>query len=860
LDSALPNATTPVPRGWFAHLSFPHAAHLVQFYDHDEFLLKSVERFVGDGLRSGSGVIVIATRAHLEGLERRLAQAGVDVEAARAEGHLVELDAVETLSKFLVDGMPDPTRFFSTVGSEVERMLQAHSFLAAFGEMVALLWAEGNEAAALELERLWNELAKTHTFTLLCGYPMRAFEEARGESRFADVCGAHSHVIPAEGVTALHSPEEQRRVIAQLQEKARRLASEVAARQRVERELRAQQEELSDFFENAPVGLHCVDADGKILRANRAELELLGHSADEYVGRNVAEFHADPEKAQEILRRLAAGETLHGFEAKLRCKDGTIKDVVVDSSVYRVDGRFVHTRCFTRDVTERKSIERMRAELAAIVESSDDGIISKDLDGVIRSWNHGAERVLGYAAAEAIGRPISIIAPPGREAEMRRFLDAIKQGRRVEHFETKRRRKDGRIIDVSLTVSPVKDESGRIVGASKVLRDITEQKALEARLAVRAEQLAEADRSKDEFLAMLAHELRNPLAPIRNSLEFLRRRGFSDPEQEWARDVISRQVEHLTHLVDDLLDVSRITSGKVKLQKSVLELDGVIRHAVEAVRPLVDAHDHELAVSLPEEPILLEADETRLLQILTNLLENATKYTPPGGRIAVTLERDGADAVVAIRDTGIGIRPEMLERIFELFVQGDRSLDRSNGGLGIGLTLVRELVEMHGGTVRARSEGLGTGSEFCVRLPVSRDGFAPAELPSGGAAVAASGRRILVVDDNVDAADSVSLLLRIGGHEVRAAYDALDALEVAESFRPELVLLDIGLPRMNGYEVAARLREMQANGRPVLVAMTGYGQSEDRVRSERAGFDRHLVKPIDPAELESLIAALGPTP
>jgi CheY-like chemotaxis protein/two-component sensor histidine kinase len=362
------------------------------------------------------------------------------------------------------------------------------------------------------------------------------------------------------------------------------------------------------------------------------------------------------------------------------------------------------------------------------------------------------------------------------------------------------------------------------------------------------------DRRKDQFLAMLAHELRNPLAPISNAVQILRLIGLDDPHRSEAWDLIDRQVQHLTRLVDDLLDVSRITQGKVVLQKERLDLAAVVSRAIEASRPLIDARHHELFVTLPSQAVRVEGDPVRLAQVFANLLNNAAKYTLDGGRLQLFVERTSDEALVRVRDNGVGISADLLPRVFELFTQGDRSLARSEGGLGIGLTMVKSLVEMHGGRVEARSEGLGRGSEFLVHLPIlaSKPVLAPTGSP--GAAPALPSRRVLVVDDNQDAAQSLATLLRIRGQEVHVAFDGPSALQAAESFGPDIIFLDIGLPGMDGYEVAQHLRKQPQLDKMLLVALTGYGQQDDRRRSHEAGFDVHLVKPADPATLQRLIA------
>ena len=371
--------------------------------------------------------------------------------------------------------------------------------------------------------------------------------------------------------------------------------------------------------------------------------------------------------------------------------------------------------------------------------------------------------------------------------------------------------------------------------------------------------LREADRRKDEFLAILAHELRNPLAPIRNSLEVLRRADGNSLLREKARAMMERQLRQMVRLVDDLLDVSRITRNKLELRKERVELAAAVQSAVETSAPLFQESGHELSVSLPPEPVPLHADPTRLAQVLSNLLNNAAKYTEPGGRVWLTAERRGGEVVVSIRDTGIGIPAAMLPRIFEMFTQVDASLERTHGGLGIGLTLVRRLVELHGGTIQAASAGPGQGSEFTVRLPVleepPRDQAPQPAAARSAVAAAAARRRILVVDDNEDAAESLCLLLTLSGNDVHCAHDGLEAVELAVELRPDIVLLDVGLPKLNGYDAARRIREHLGDG-VVLIAVTGWGQEEDKRQAREAGFDLHQVKPLDPTLLQELLASL----
>ncbi|HEY5313979.1 MAG TPA: ATP-binding protein, partial [Pirellulales bacterium] len=404
---------------------------------------------------------------------------------------------------------------------------------------------------------------------------------------------------------------------------------------------------------------------------------------------------------------------------------------------------------------------------------------------------------------------------------------------------------DGRRATVLSYALPIRDGNDQIVGGVAVNVDITSRKAI-------MESLKDADRRKDEFLAMLAHELRNPLAPIRNALGLLKAEDLDPPTVAWAMDMMERQVDHLVRLVDDLLDVSRATQGKIKLRNRRVDFNQIVAHAIETARPLIDLQQHELTVSLPAEPVWLECDEIRLTQVVANLLNNASKYTDRGGKISIVGSCEQGHAVLRVRDTGIGIAADVLPHVFDLFIQADRSLDRSHGGLGIGLCLVKKLVDLHGGSAEAYSAGPGQGSEFVVRMPLAE---APAESePRDAAPRTAAPCRVLIVDDNLDAATTLAMMFAAWNHTVEVAHDGLAAVEKARQQRPDIVLLDIGLPGIDGYEVARRLRSESGFEHMLLVAVTGYGQDDDRRRSHEAGFDLHLVKPVDSRLLKNLVS------
>lgn len=432
---------------------------------------------------------------------------------------------------------------------------------------------------------------------------------------------------------------------------------------------------------------------------------------------------------------------------------------------------------------------------------------------------------------------------------------ALRDDREYNGCEIVVERPDGSRRIALAHANPFHDEGGRVAGAVNVLVDITDRKQAE-------DVLREGDRRKSEFLALLAHELRNPLAPFRNGLEILRLATHDPVTVEQARSLMERQLAQMVRLIDDLLDVSRITNGKVELRRERFDVTAAVQDAVETSRPLLDGAGHQLEVILPPRPVFVDADRTRLAQVFANLLNNSAKYTEPGGHVRLAVERQGSDVVVTVRDDGIGIPPDRLPGVFEMFTQVEPSLERSHGGLGIGLSLVRGLVEMHGGTVEARSAGPGRGSEFAVRLPAAASHVRPRRRDGDAVqdAQPQAAHRILVVDDNRDSALSLAMMLGIMGHETRTAYDGQEGVEAAESFRPDVALFDIGLPRLNGYDACRRIREQPWGRTVVLIALTGWGQKEDKARSKEAGFNFHMVKPVDPAALERLLAGLLLTP
>ncbi len=799
---------------------------------------------------------------------------------------------------------------------------------------------------------------------------------------------------------------------------------------------------LGSIVESSDDGIVGMTLEGSIIAWNAAAARIFGRSQADAIGHSIAVLIPAELQDEErhILGKVARGERVNHFETVRVTQDGRRIPVTLTISPVRdAEGAVVAASEVVRELDSQKRIDHASAQLAAIVESSDDAVMSTSLDGIIQSWNAGAERMFGFAADEIVNKPITTITPPELHDEERTIIERIRSGERIEHFETFRIGKNGRRIPISLTVSPLRDKSGEIIGASKISRDITDRQRaqreihesrrklaaeasalarlteastrlwesqnlaaglneilrtvmmltgaamgniqllnpgrntlsivahegfgagflatfehmaaddrraacgralatgkafviedvfadeayapfhdlarsegyravvsvplvapdgsrlgavsthfpsphrpsdaelrrlqmycrqasdfiqrirLEHTLREREAALQDADRRKDEFLALLAHELRNPLAPIRYALSALRSASTPPEQKERSYDIVDRQVTHMGRLLDDLLDVSRIALGTLALKKEPISLTSAIENAVEAAQPFIDAKRHELTIGLPGDPVTLEADPVRLAQVFSNLLINATKYTTRGGHIEISVTNGDGQVTIAVRDNGMGISADMMPRLFTLFSQAQPALGRVEEGLGIGLTMVRALVALHGGTIEARSDGIARGSEFIVRLPVGRVGDS-IEVPAPDKIITpARSIRVLVVDDNRDAADSCTTLLELSGHRVKTAYNGTRALQVGESFRPEVVLLDIGLPDINGYEVARRIRASAWGANLPLVAVTGWGKDEDRERALAAGFNHHLTKPVAPDAVESIVRAVTAT-
>jgi PAS domain S-box-containing protein len=632
-------------------------------------------------------------------------------------------------------------------------------------------------------------------------------------------------------------------------------------------DLRQAEERMRSVVNHVVDGIISIDERGTVTTFNPAAEFIFGYAAAEVIGQNVKMLMPEPYQSEHdgyIGNYLRTGQAKIigiGREVIGKRKDGSTFPMELAISVFWL-GDQRHFTGIVRDITDRKRAEeelrQAEERMRSVVNHVVDGIISIDERGQVQSFNPAAERIFGYAAAEVIGQNVKVLMPEPFHSEHDGYLaNHLKTGKaKIIGIgrEVVGKRKDGTHFPMELAVSDFHIGSARFF--TGIVRDITERKVLEQQLRQRVDDLAEADRQKNEFLAMLAHELRNPLAPLRNGLYLLKMPGASAQITEQAREMMDRQLNHLVRLVDDLLDVSRIVRGKIELRKELLDLTTAVTRAIETAQPVIDAQGHVVVLSLPEHPVFVEADLVRMAQILANLLTNAAKYTDRAGRIELSVAEADGRAIVKVRDSGIGIAPHMLPRLFELFVQGDRSLARSQGGLGIGLTLVKRLVELHGGTVTAASAGLGQGSEFTVDLPVAtlpEASDAGSARPTATAIGAALKRRILVVDDNVDAAETVGMILKSAGWEVRCVYDGHSVLAAALEYVPDVIVLDIGLPGMTGYEVARQLRRRPEFEHLPLVAVTGYGQDNDRKNAFDAGFNHHLTKPVDPDVLQATV-------
>ncbi|MFM0337196.1 PAS domain-containing hybrid sensor histidine kinase/response regulator [Paraburkholderia fungorum] len=599
-----------------------------------------------------------------------------------------------------------------------------------------------------------------------------------------------------------------------------------------------------------------LDATGRIVSWNAGAQKLKGYAANEIIGQHFSRFYTEEAVARgwptyELQQASLTGRFEdEGWRVR---KDGTtFWSNVVITAIRNDAGILTGFAKITRDLTaQREYVEALRQSeerFRLLVDNVKDyAIFMLDTEGYVVSWNEGAARIKGYTREEIVGQHFSVFYVPEEAAAGKpaRELAIARQVGRVED-EGWRVRKDGTTFWANVNITAVYDETKRLRGFAKVTRDLTERRQRE-----------ELERSGDRmrtFLATLAHELRNPLAPVRNAVSVMQLEAGMSPTLMRSRDLIDRQVSHLTRLVDDLLDVGRIMSDKVELRIARVDIAETVARAIEAARPFTDARGQSVATHMPAEPLMVAGDMTRLIQVLQNLLHNASKFSPTGSRIDISGRLDHNMAVLEVRDSGCGIPLRSLDSIFELFVQEKDGQNPSEGGLGIGLTLCKSLVGMHGGSILASSEGPGHGSTFSLSLPLAAAPAEPAADAAGDAVGAVSPLRILLVDDNRDSADSLAMLLELKGHVVRIAYEGAQAVDVAPRLAPHVAVIDIAMPKMDGYATLAALREMPALADTIFAAMTGFGHASDRERTRQAGFDTHLVKPVELALFEALLA------
>lgn len=678
--------------------------HTAHFYSNDAVLVGEIGARLAGTLAAGGAAVVIATAAHRAAFEEQLLAQGLDPVRVAQEGRWLSLDAADTLAAFMVEGWPDTRLFFSRIGGVLDSLRAAtgasnQTLVAAYGEMVSLLWEEGKTGACMRLEELWNELAQTRRFHLSCGWPLRFFSRDTDGVALGCICSEHDHVNPGQGYDTMTEEERRRNaVVWRLQAEA--LETEKRQGQRMEETLHLREAELRDFLENAVVGMHWIAGDGTIVWANHAVLELLGYQAQQFVGHNFLEFAEDPAAVDIMLARLRGCENVRGCELRLRASNGSLRWVRIDANPWRHNGKFMHARCFVLDVSEKKRADEAQMKLAAIVESSEDAIVSKDLTGIVTSWNAAAERILGYTAAEIIGRPITTVIPPELHKDEVEILRKIQAGERIEHFETVRMTKSGERIDVSLTISPVRNPQGTIIGAAKILRDITMQKRLEEALHT-TERLASVGR----LAATVAHEINNPLEAVTN-LIYLARLDPNLPEPvRGCLTIADEELQRVSHIARQTLGFYRDTSSPVWI---------AVPEALDEMLAIYQRRLSYRQISLRKRitpGLRVRSLRGEFKQIVSNLITNAIDATPQDGVIEVrawesTHPATGARGVhILVADNGAGIPDAILREIFAPFFTTKKDV-----GTGLGLWIVKGILAKTGGSIRCRSRVATAGS------------------------------------------------------------------------------------------------------------------------------------------------------
>ncbi len=627
------------------------------------------------------------------------------------------------------------------------------------------------------------------------------------------------------------------------------LEDEIEEHRRTRAKLEAKERELQIVTDTMAASVARCSADWTYLWVNRVYAQSLGLTPEQVIGRPIAEILGEEEAAhiRPHVREVLGGRRVEYERYSTRRQGSRWIRATLEPTLGR-DGKADGWVAVIHDIDEsRRAAEALREarEELQIVTDTMSAAVCRTTNDLRYAWmNPEYARWLGCSAKDAIGKPIADLLGSQQMKEMAPYIARVLQAEQVHYERLAELPGLGRHW-VRVVLTPIVQQGGQVDGWVAVCTDIHDRRLAE-------DALREADRRKDDFLATLAHELRNPLAPIRNAVAILGRKGALDPELAWGREVIGRQTEQMSRLIDDLLDIERISRGKFLVRKERIGLERAIDMALEMSRPYINAAGHRLSVLVPSERVTLDADATRLAQVFSNLLNNAAKFTPPRGTLSLSAEVDGNAAVIAVEDSGIGFDPSLGPKLFRPYSQLSR--ESVPGGLGIGLSLVHGIVSLHGGSVEAHSEGQGKGARFVVRLPLASAPAEPVDEAEGEAAPAPAGLRVLIADDNKDAADSLQRLLSYSGYSVKVAYDGFTAIDLARSFEPDIAVLDIDMPGKTGYEVAALLR---AAGRAKLVALTGWGQEGDRRRAMEAGFEHHLTKPVDPATLNALLAQIA---
>jgi PAS domain S-box-containing protein len=649
---------------------------------------------------------------------------------------------------------------------------------------------------------------------------------------------------------------------------ALRIARDITERRMLEQHAR----HFAAIVESSDDAIISKDLNGVIVSWNRAAERLFGYTAAEIIGQSIRVIIPPNRQSEEdqVLGAVRRGETIDRFETVRQRKDGALVPISLTVSPIRTfTGEIIGASKIVRDLSRVQSVQHDALRLASIVDSSDDAIISKDLNSMVLSWNAAAERMFGFTAPEMVGQSIRRLIPDDRQQEEDVVLSRIRRGERVEHYETIRRRKDGTLLPVSLTVSPIRSQDGTIVGASKIARDVSERERAQQERQRLLTIAQDASRLKDEFLATFSHELRTPLNAIVGYVRMMQSNMLTGEKRTRALDTVARNVTSLTQIVEDVLDVSRIISGKLRLDVQPVDLPPVVHNAVETVRPAADAKGIQLVTVVDPRAAPVSGDPERLQQILWNVLSNAVKFTERGGRVQVYLERVNSHVEITVTDTGVGISAEFLPYVFDRFRQADAGVSRMRGGLGLGLAITRHLTELQGGRIFAASDGPGTGATFRIELPL-RSANAPApveererprapQIEQYSAVPQLHGICILAVDDDRDALDLVREILEATGATVVTADSGQQALELLERLTPDVLLADLGMPKMSGFDLIDRLRrsERQAIREIPAAALSAYARAADRTKAMRSGFQLHLAKPVDPHELMAAMAALG---